>query len=146
MKDFILMMLESIFSICFKFYMILMTIFFLNNLILAPVRGETVQSDFNIVKNKDINLTLGGSSMISSSNKLLDLLCLAVCSSNPHCLTAVYDKNLGRLINCFKYDQYFQASELIPSSTRIVYEKKRSKLIKIYAPQLSCIVFFLIKF
>ena len=105
-------------------------IFFINILILASVesQGVTGQNDFKVFKNQDINMTVGESSIMSRVYKQSWMQCAAACSSNPNCKTAVYDNNQGRLTNCFTYSQYFKTSELIPSSTGIVYEKKSSKI------------------
>ena len=54
--------------------------------------------------------------------------CAAVCSVNPICKTAVYDKSQERLMNCFTYNRYFQTSELVPFSTGVVYQKKSSNI------------------
>ena len=86
------------------------------------------KNDFKVLKNQDINVTVGESSLISSVYKPSRMQCMAVCSSNPNCKTAVYDNGQGRLTNCFTYNQYFKTSELIPSISEIVYEKKSSKI------------------
>jgi hypothetical protein len=103
--------------------MILIKIFFVNILLLVSIRTETIQNDFNIFKNQDINMAVGESSLISSVYKSLWMQCAGVCSANPDCKTAVYDKSQSMLMNCFTYSQNFKTSELIPSSTGVVYEK-----------------------
>jgi hypothetical protein len=108
--------------------MILKKMFFINILILASIRTETVQNYFKVSKNNDINLTVGESSIISSGNKKFAFLCWAVCSSDPYCLTATYDKSQGRITNCFTYNRYFITNEMILSSTSNVYQKEPSKL------------------
>ncbi len=107
--------------------MILTKIFLVNILLLVSIRTETVQNDFNVLKNQDINMTVGKSSLISSFYKPSRMQCASVCSANPSCLSAVHDSSRGRLINCFTYNRYFNTSELIPSSKGVVDEKKLSK-------------------
>jgi hypothetical protein len=107
--------------------MILVKIFFVNILLLVSIRTETIQNDFKVLKKQDINMTVGESSLISSFYEPLWMQCASVCSANPSCLSAVHDKSRGSLMNCFTYNRYFNTSELIPSSTGVVYEKKLSK-------------------
>jgi hypothetical protein len=104
--------------------MILIKIFLVNILLLVSIRTETIQNDFKVLKNQDINLTVGESSLISSFYKPLRMQCSSECSVNPNCLSAFHDSSQGRLMNCFTYNRYFSTSELIPSSTGVVYEKK----------------------
>ncbi len=98
-----------------------------NILLLVSIRTEAVHNDFKVFKNQDINMTVGESSLISSFYKPSRMQCASVCSANPSCLSAVHDNSRGRLMNCFTYNRYFKTSELIPSSTGVVYEKKLSK-------------------
>ncbi len=98
-----------------------------NILLLVSIRTETIQNDFKVLKNQDINMTVSESSLISSFYKPSRMQCANVCGANPNCLTAVHDNSQGRLMNCFTYNRYFNTSELIPSSTGVVYEKKLSK-------------------
>jgi hypothetical protein len=107
--------------------MILIRIFLVNILLLVSIRTETVQNDFKVFKNQDLNMTLGESSLISSFYKPLMIQCASVCSANPSCRTAIYDNIQARLMNCFTYNRYFNTIELIPSSIGVVYEKKLSK-------------------
>jgi hypothetical protein len=101
-------------------------------LFLATVesQGVTNQNDFKVLKNQDINMTVGESSLISSVYKPSRMQCMAMCSGNSNCKLAVYDKSQGRLTNCFTYSRYFKISELIPSSTGVIYEKKSTGKIK----------------
>ena len=85
--------------------------------LLSVQQTETVQHEFKVSKNKEISMTIGESSLISSVNKMGDLFCVASCNSNPNCLTAVYHNSQGRIVNCFIYSRYFMANELILSST-----------------------------
>jgi hypothetical protein len=107
--------------------MIITKIFFINILILASIRTEKVQN-FKVSKNNDINLTVGESNIISIAYKKFAFLCLAVCSSDPYCLTATYDKSQERITNCFTYNRYFITNEMILSSTSNVYQKQPSVL------------------
>jgi hypothetical protein len=107
--------------------MILIKIFLVNILLLVSIRTETIQNDFKVLKNQDINMTVGESSLISSFYKPSRMQCASICSANLNCLSAVHDKSRGSLMNCFTYNRYFNTSELIPSSTGVVYEKKFSK-------------------
>ncbi len=95
-----------------------------NILLLVSIRTETIQNDFKVLENQDINMTVSESSLISSLYKPLWMQCASVCSANPNCLSAVHDNSQGRLMNCFTYNRYFKTSELIPSSTGVVYVKK----------------------
>ena len=92
--------------------------------LLSVQQTETVQHEFKVSKNKEISMTIGESSLISSVNKMGDLFCVASCNSNPNCLTAVYDNSQGGITKCFSYSRYFKVNELIPSTTSIIYEKK----------------------
>ena len=96
--------------------------------LLSVVKTETVQHEFKVSKNQDINLTIGESSLISSVNKPSRMTYMATCNSNPNCLTAVYGNSQARITNCFIYSRYFKANELIPSSTSIIYEKRLGRL------------------
>jgi hypothetical protein len=104
--------------------MILIKIFLVNILLLVSIRTETIQNDFKVLKNQDINMTVSESSLISSFYKPSRMQCASVCNANPNCLSAVNDKSRGRLMNCFTYNRYFNTSELIPSSTGVIYVKK----------------------
>ena len=95
--------------------MILTKIFFVNILTLASIRTETIQNDFKVFKNQVLNMTLSESSLISSLYGPLWMQCAGVCSANPNCKTAICDSSQGRLVNCFIYNRYFKASELISS-------------------------------
>jgi hypothetical protein len=107
--------------------MIIIKIFLVNILLLVSIRTETIHNDFKIFQNQDINMTVGDTSLVSSLYKPSWMLCASECSANPNCLSAVHDNSRGRLMNCFTYNRYFSTSELIPSSTGVVYEKKLSK-------------------
>jgi hypothetical protein len=107
--------------------MIFIKIFLVNILLLVSIRTEAIHNDFKVLKNQDINMTVGESSLISSFYKPSRMQCANVCGATPNCLSAVHDKSRGSLMNCFTYNRYFNTSELIPSSTGVVYEKKLSK-------------------
>jgi hypothetical protein len=107
--------------------MILIKIFLVNILLLVSISAEAIHNDFKVLKNQDINMTVGESSLISSFYKPSRMQCMSLCNTNANCLTAVYDNSQGKLMNCFTYNRYFSTSELIPSSTGVVYEKKLSK-------------------
>jgi hypothetical protein len=104
--------------------MTLTKIFFVKILTFVLIKIETNQNDFKVFKNQDINMIWGESSLISSFYKPSRMMCASVCSANPNCKIAVYDKSQGRLMNCFTYNRLYKTSELIPSSTGVVYEKK----------------------
>ena len=105
--------------------MILKKIFFVKILMFVSIIStEAIQNDFKVFKNQDLNMTVGESSLISSFFKPSRMHCASVCSANPNCKTAVFDNSQGRLMICFTYNRYFKTSELIPSSTGVVYEKK----------------------
>ncbi len=106
--------------------MILKHMFFINILLLAfdESQGVANHNDFRVLKNQNINMSVGESSLISSVYKLSRMQCMTFCSVNSNCKTTVYDNRQGNLINCFTYSRYFKTSELIPSSTGVVYEKK----------------------
>jgi hypothetical protein len=105
--------------------MILTNIFFVKILtFVSIISTEAIQNDFKVFKKQDLNMTLSASSLISKFYKLSRMQCAGVCSANPNCKTAVFDHNQGRLMNCFTYNRYFKTSELIPSSTGVVYERK----------------------
>jgi hypothetical protein len=106
----------------------ILAIFFINILIFTSIKTEIIQNNFNILTNKDINSMMDEISLISSANKIFGLCCLTLCNSNPNCLTAVYDYSKININNCFTYSQYIKATELIPSKTSIVYEKKKGKI------------------
>ena len=110
--------------------MISKNIFFINILLLAFDESQVVanQNDFRVLKNQDISMTVGESSFISSVYKQSRMQCMTVCSANSNCKTAVYDNSQGRFTNCFTYNRYFKTSELMPSSTGVVYEKKICKI------------------
>jgi hypothetical protein len=110
--------------------MISKNMFFINILLLAfdKSQGVSNQNYFRVLKNQNINMTVGESSLISSVYKLSRMQCMTVCSVNSNCKTAVYDNRQGNLINCFSYSRYFKTSELKPSSTGVVYEKKSGKI------------------
>ena len=110
--------------------MILVEIILINVLyqLVSGVKTETVQHAFKVLKNQDINMTIGESSLISSVNKPSRTTCMAACNSNPNCLTTIYDNSKGRITNFFIYSRYFKANEMIPSSTSMIYEKKLGKL------------------
>jgi hypothetical protein len=110
--------------------MIIPKLFSINILIVALVESQGVENpnEFIILKNQSINMAVSESSQISSVYKPSRMQCMALCSTNTNCLTAAYDNSQGRLKNCLTYKRYFQTSELIPSSTGVVYEKKSSKI------------------
>ncbi len=99
-------------------------LFLVNILLLVSIRTEAIHNDFKVFKNQDINITVGESSLILSFYKPSRMQCMALCSTNANCLTAVYDNSQGRLMNCFTYNRLYKTSELIPSSTGVVYKKK----------------------
>ena len=103
-------------------------------LILALVESQGIASQnyFTVLKNQDINMTVGESSLISSVYKPSWMQCMTVCYVNPNCKTAVHDNSKGRLTNCFTYSRYFQAIELIPSITGVICEKKTSSASKTF--------------
>jgi hypothetical protein len=111
--------------------MILTNLFSINILILALGYSPGVVNSnyFKILKNQYINIPVSESSLISSVHLPSSVQCLALCNTNTNCLTAIYDKSHGKLNNCFTYSEYFQTSELIPSSTSVLYQKKSSKII-----------------
>ncbi len=96
---------------------------FLVNILLLVIRTEAIHNDFKVLKNQDLNMSVGESSLISSFYKPSRMQCASVCSANPNCLSAVHDNSRGKLMNCFIYNRCFNTSELIPSSTGVVYEK-----------------------
>ncbi len=98
-------------------------------LALGYSQGVEYPNDFKIFKNQYLNMTVNESSLISCVYKPSRLQCLALCSTNTNCLTAIYDNSHEKLTNCFTYSKYFQTSELIPSSTIVLYQKKSSKII-----------------
>jgi hypothetical protein len=106
--------------------MILIKIFLVNILLLVSIRTEAIHNDFKVFKNQDLNMTVSESSLTSSFYKPSRMQCMSLCNTNANCLTAVYDNSQGKLMNCFTYNRYFSTSELIPSSTGVVYEKKLS--------------------
>ena len=48
-------------------------------------QGVKSQNDFKLLKNQDIAVTVGESSLISSVYKPSRMQCMAVCSANPNC-------------------------------------------------------------
>jgi hypothetical protein len=98
---------------------------FINILIILKLSQGTInQNDFKVFKNQEINFTVGESSLISNVFKPSRMQCMAGCSLNENCKTAVYYNCQGRLINCFIYTRFFQTIEFIPTSTGVVYQKK----------------------
>ena len=89
----------------------------------SVVKTDTVQHNFKVYKNHDINTTIGNSNLISNINKMSELFCVVSCNSNHNCLTAVYDNSQER--NCFINSRYFKTNELIQSKTSIITEKIR---------------------
>jgi hypothetical protein len=108
--------------------------FLINILLLATVESQVVanQNNYKVMKNQDIVMTMGESSLISSIYKPSRMQCMGVCSANTNCKTVVYDNSQGRLTNCITYSRYFETCELIPSSTGVIYEKKSNSQSKIY--------------
>jgi hypothetical protein len=108
--------------------------FLLNILILVSLESQGVanQNDFIVLKNQDLNVTVNETSLISSVFKPSRMQCMTMCSSDPNCLTAVYDNNQGSLTNCFIYRRFFETNELISSSTGVVFQKKSLSESKIY--------------
>jgi hypothetical protein len=91
---------------------------------------ETIKHDFQVSQNHGIDLEVNKICLISSFNKMVDLLCLASCNFNQACLTVVFDQSKGINENCFLYNRYFQPNELIASSTSTVYEKNLGDYLK----------------
>ena len=91
---------------------------------MALINGEAVQHDFRVLKDQGVDLLVGESSLISSIFKPSRMQCMAACSSNSDCVTAVYDNSKGMVRNCFHYNRQFFSNELIPSTNSILYEKK----------------------
>ena len=92
---------------------------------LTSIQADTIQHEFNVSKNQDVNMNLVESNLkISSLNKMVDLLCVASCNSNSECMTVVYDYRRGLTNNCFLYKINFHISELLESNTSTLYEKK----------------------
>ena len=91
---------------------------------LASMNGESVQNDFKVLKDQGVSTLVGESSLISSIFKPSIMTCMASCSSNPNCITVVYDNSKGMVRNCFLYNRQFSSNELIQSTTSILYETK----------------------
>ena len=91
---------------------------------MALINGEAVQHDFRVLKDQGVDLVVSESSLISSIFKPSRMKCMAACSSNSNCVTAVYDNSKGMVRNCFLYNRKFCSNELIPSTNSILYEKK----------------------
>jgi hypothetical protein len=110
--------------------MILKNVFFVNILLLACDESQGVANPnyFMVLKNQNLNMSLSESSLISSVYKPSRMQCMTACSANTNCKTAVYDNSQRMLINCFLYSRFFKISEMIPSSTKVVYEKKPGKI------------------
>jgi hypothetical protein len=106
-------------------------IFLLLNLILqfiACISGSTVQNEFKLLKNQDVNATVRGifNNVISKVNIPGKWLCIASCNLNQEYACVVYDKRNGLTENCFLYNRFFISSEKIESSTSTMYEKLNS--------------------
>jgi hypothetical protein len=97
---------------------------------LSFVYLETIKHDFQVSQKHGIDLTVNKMCLISSFNKMADLLCLASCNVNQECLTVVFDQSKEINANCFLYNRYFQSNELIVSSTSTVYEKNLGNYLK----------------
>ena len=91
---------------------------------LASMNGESVQNDFKVLKDQGVSTLVGESSLISSIFKPSRMTCMTSCSSNPNCITVVYDNSKGMVRNCFLYNRQFSSNELFQSTTSILYEKK----------------------
>ena len=96
---------------------------------MALINGEAVQHDFKVLKDQGVDLVVGESSLISSIFKPSRMQCMAACSSNSNCVTAVYDNSKGMITNCFLYNRQFCSNELIPSTNSILYENKSNSSI-----------------
>ena len=110
--------------------MVLMRISILAILQFTFVYLETVIHDFKVSQNHGIDLAVNKICLISSFNKMAELLCLASCNFNQECLAVVFDKSKEVNTNCFLYNRYFQTNELIPSSNSTVFEKKLGTYLK----------------
>ena len=71
---------------------------------MSIVKTETIQNEFKVTRNQDINLKFGELSLISSVNKMNGLFCVATCNSNLNYRIAVYDNSQGRITNHFQYN------------------------------------------
>ena len=96
---------------------------------MALINGETVQHDFRVLKDQGVDLVVSESSLISSIFKPSRMQCMAACSSNSNCVTAVYDHSEGMVRNCFLYNRQICSNELMPSTNSILYEKKSNSTI-----------------
>ena len=94
--------------------------------LLRCVRTDKIEHDFKVSQNQGLDLAGSEPCLISSVYKPSRMICMGSCNSDSECLTAVYDQSKGMIRNCFMYNRYFKSSELIPSSTSILYEKKIS--------------------
>jgi hypothetical protein len=105
--------------------MIFTEIFLIHILILISREQAVVgnQNYFEVFKNQDINLD--ESNLILTVHKSSKMQCIALCISNPKCLTAAYDNSQRKITNCLTYSRFFQSGELILSSSGVVYQKKK---------------------
>ena len=89
--------------------------------------SHNIDNEFRISKNQDVNPTVAETcnNLTLKSNKPVEMLCIASCSSNQECVSVVYDRRSGLIQNCFLYNRYLNTSERIPSSTSYLYEKKQ---------------------
>jgi hypothetical protein len=104
--------------------MVLIKILIFSILKLACANLGKGQHDFKVSKNRSIDLAASEACLISSICKSSRMTCMGSCSSNPDCVTVVFDQSKGINGYCFMYNRYFKSSDMMISSTSSVYEKK----------------------
>jgi hypothetical protein len=95
---------------------------------IVVIKTTTVQNEFKMLKNEDVNSTVAETynNLTLKLNKPVEMLCIASCNSNQECASVVYDRRSRLIQNCFLYRRYFNSSERIPSSTSTMHVKKQT--------------------
>ena len=106
--------------------MISIKIFYAWNLVVV-LTANSKGKDFDILKNQDVNSTVAATcnKLILKVNKPSEIFCIASCNSNSECVSVFYNNKNALIPNCFLYNKYFNSSELVPSNTAILYQKKQ---------------------
>jgi hypothetical protein len=83
---------------------------------------EIIDSSQKYQVQKGMKILSGDSSLIISSIRKSQILCLAQCNLNDQCLTSVYLVS-EKYENCFHYNKQFDASETTTSINSKIFIK-----------------------
>jgi hypothetical protein len=72
---------------------------------IVVIKTTTVQNEFKMLKNEDVNSTVAETynNLTLKLNKPVEMLCIASCNSNQECASVVYDRRSRLIQNCFLF-------------------------------------------